>query len=300
MQQKELDLLEFQDRFPNEQACRDYLIHQRWPYGFRCPRCGHDQASIHRTKNLYQCNSCRYQASITAGTIFHKTRTPLRKWFWMILFMARYKSGVSILSLQKMLGIKNYKTAWLMGHKIRHAMAERDAQYQLEGLIEIDDGYFGGSKPGKPGRGASGKSKIVLAIENHGNSAGFAKAFPVSSVSQVSVQKAFHGLIAQGSTVRSDGWGAYDVLQSETISHEKVKGAGRKGVENLPWVHILISNIKMSIRGVYRGVSHKHIFRYLAEFCYRLNRRFWESQLFDRLLYACTLSSTVTYAELSQ
>ena len=122
-----------------------------------------------------------------------------------------------------MLDIKNYKTAWIMGHKIRHAMAKRDAQHQLGGLIEIDDCYFGGSKPGKPGRGASGKSKIVLAIENNGNSAGFAKTFPVNSVSQVSVQKAFHGLIAQGSTVRSDGWGAYNVLQSETISLEKVK-----------------------------------------------------------------------------
>jgi len=300
MQQKEINLLEFQNKFPTEKSCLKHLYKIRWPNGFQCPRCGHDHASYHSTRNLFQCSSCRYQTSLTAGTIFHRTRTLLRKWFWMILFIGRYKSGISIRSMQKLLNIKDYKTAWMMAHKIRHAMAARDANYQLAGLIEIDDSYFGGSKPGKRGRGASGKAKVVLAIENRDDHAGFAKASMVSEVDSDSIQRAFGSYIRKGATIRSDGWRAYGILRSKAIAHDVVIGSGQDGSKNLPWVHLLISNIKGGIRGVYRGVGAKHLNRYLSEFCYRHNRRFWENQIFDRLLSACTLTTTITYAELSQ
>lgn len=300
MQQKEINLLEFQNKFPTEKSCLKHLNKIRWPNGFQCPRCGHDQASYHSTRHLFQCKSCRYQVSLTAGTIFHKTRTSLRKWFWMILFLGRYKSGISIRSFQKLLNINDYKTAWMMAHKIRHAMAARDANYQLAGLIEIDDSYFGGSKPGKRGRGAGGKAKVVLAIENCDDHAGFAKASLVSEIDRDSIAKAFGSHISKRAAIRSDGWRAYGVLKSDTIAHEVVSGSGQNGSINLPWVHLLISNIKGGIRGVYRGVSTKYLDLYLSEFCYRHNRRYWESQLFDRLLDACTHSKTVTYAELSQ
>ena len=186
--------------------------------------------------------------------------------------------------MQKLLNIKDYKTAWMMAHKIRHAMAARDANYQLAGLIEIDDSYFGGSKPGKRGRGASGKAKVVLAIENRDDHAGFAKASMVSEVDSDSIQRAFGSYIRKGATIRSDGWRAYGILRSKAIAHDVVIGSGQDGSKNLPWVHLLISNIKGGIRGVYRGVGAKHLNRYLSEFCYRHNRRFWENQIFDRLL----------------
>ena len=115
---------------------------------------------------LFQCSACKYQVSVTAGTIFHKTRTPLVKWFWMIFMMARQKSGVSMLSLQRMLGIRSYKTVWTMGHKIRKAMEDWDSQYQLAGLVEMDDAFIGPRKPGPPGRRAIGKSKVVIAVES--------------------------------------------------------------------------------------------------------------------------------------
>lgn len=119
MQQTPMSLIEFQQKFSTEEACQQHLFSIRWPNGYRCPRCGHDKASFHSTRHLYQCQACKYQASLTAGTIFHKTRTPLKKWFWMIFLMGRQKSGVSMLSLQRMLEIKSYKTVWTMGHKIR-------------------------------------------------------------------------------------------------------------------------------------------------------------------------------------
>jgi transposase-like protein len=300
MQQPELSLIEFQNKFPNEKRCLRHLFNTRWPDGYQCPRCGHDKASYHSTRHLYQCKACQYQTSIIAGTIFHKTRVPLRKWFWMIMFMGRYKSGVSIRNLQKMLKIGTYKTAWLMAHKIRHAMSTRDAEYQLAGLIEIDDSYFGGSKPGKRGRGAGGKSKVVLAVENKNDHPGFAKAYQTPHLDRESIKSRFQGHFKKDSVIRSDGWRSYNALASDSVFHESVIGSGENGARNLPWVHLLISNIKGGLRGVYRGVSSKHLSRYLAEFCYRFNRRSWENQMFDRLLFACTSSKTITYAELSQ
>jgi len=119
MQQESLSLLAFQKRFRTEEACQKHLFELRWPQGYRSPRGQHGQAYFHRTRHLYACKACGYQASLTAATIFHKTRTPLRKWFWMIFLMGRQKSGASMLSLQRILEIRTYKTVWVMGHKIR-------------------------------------------------------------------------------------------------------------------------------------------------------------------------------------
>ena len=116
MQQKALSLMQFQKKFGTEKACQKHLFRLRWPEGFRCPHCQHDKAYFQRTRNLYHCKACGYQASLTAGTVFHKTRTPLHKWFWMIWLMGRQKSGISMLSLQRMLEITTYKTVWTMGH----------------------------------------------------------------------------------------------------------------------------------------------------------------------------------------
>ena len=110
MQQERLNLVEFQRKFATEEACVEHLFKLRWPKGYPCPRCGHGSYCFHSMRRLYQCSKCKYQVSVTAGTIFHKTRTPLVNWFWMIFMMARQKSGLSMLSCQRMLGIKTYKT----------------------------------------------------------------------------------------------------------------------------------------------------------------------------------------------
>jgi len=110
MQQKSLSLMQFQKRFGTEKACQKNLFRMRWPQGFRYPRCHHDQASFHSTRWLYQCKACGYKALLTAGTIFNKTKTLSIKWFWMIWLMGRQKSGISMLSLQRMLDSPRYKT----------------------------------------------------------------------------------------------------------------------------------------------------------------------------------------------
>ena len=301
MQQKPMSLLEFQRKFSTEKACQEHLFRLRWPQGYKCPRCQHDQAYFHRTRQLYQCKACGYQASLTAGTIFHKTRTPITKWFWMIFLMGRQKSGVSMLSLQRMLEIKSYKTVWVMGHKIRKAMADRDAYYKLAGLIEMDDTYFGSSKPGKRGRGAGGKATVVVAVEIEDSKPRFATMRQVGRLSAAEIHSTLTEHLQEDWVVRTDGWPSYGIFDSAQGEHQPVvTGSGRDAVKLLPWVHTVIANVKGNIRGVYHGVSSKHLSRYLAEFSYRFNRRFWESQMFDRMLTACLATNTIGYSELRQ
>ena len=150
--------------------------------------CQHSEAYFHRTRHLYHCKACGYQASLTAGTVLHKTKTPLHKWFWLIWLMGRQNSGISMLSLQRMLGIKSYKTVWTMGHKIRRAMAARNAYYKLAGLIEMDDTCFGAPKPGKRGRGAAGQAKVVVAVETPKSKPWFAAMRMVPRVSGEEIQ----------------------------------------------------------------------------------------------------------------
>jgi len=122
MQQKALSLMQVQKKFGTEKACQKHLFRLRWPEGFRCPRCQHGEAYPHRTRHLYHCKACGYQASLTAGTVFHKTRTALTKWFWLNLLMGRQKNGISMLSLQRMLEIKSYKTVWTIRLLKKHSI----------------------------------------------------------------------------------------------------------------------------------------------------------------------------------
>jgi len=217
----------------------------------------------------------------------------------MIFLMGRQKSGISMLSLQRMLEIKGYRTVWTMGHKIRKAMAERDAYYRLAGLIEVDDTYFGAPKSGKRGRGAAGKAKVVVAVETQHDKPGFATMQKVEHLSGDEISQVLTDRLEDNVVSRSDGWRAYGVLNCGNRTHQPVVvGTGENAVKVLPWVHSVIANVKGNIRGVYHGVSPKHLSRYLSEFCYRFNRRFWESQMFDRILTACVNSTTITYAEL--
>ena len=142
MNQPELSLLQFKKRFGSERACQNSIEKMRWPEGFKCPKCEHPKASRIETRRLLQCSKCHHQVSLTAGTIFHKTRTPLQKWFWAIYLASQDKGGVSIMRLSKQLDL-GYKTAWAMLHKIRKAMAQRDSEYTLSGFIELDDAFFG-------------------------------------------------------------------------------------------------------------------------------------------------------------
>ena len=184
----------FQDEFRTEEDCFQWLTRTRWPGGFICPRCGSEKSWQISTRKLLKCAGCRYQVSVTAGTIFHKTRVPLRKWFMLIFRMATSKTGVSINEMKRELEIGDYKTIWTMAHKVRKAMADRDAQYQLAGLVEVDEGFFGPTRSGKRGRGAQGKELVIVAVSTYKDKEGkerpgFAHAFVAKNAKAETIEE---------------------------------------------------------------------------------------------------------------
>jgi transposase-like protein len=289
---------QFQERFQTEDQCYEHLKNLRWPDGFVCPKCGHREAYFTRTRKLYQCKNCHYQASVTARTLFHRTRVPLRKWFWAIYLVGTDKRGCSAKRLETLLGV-NYVTAWLMIHKIRKAMADRDSRYMLHYVIEMDEAFFGGPYAGKRGRGAGNKSKVIVAVENRETSAGYAKMTVVDSLDGNTIGDVARDTIRSQAEIRTDDYSAYTVLD-RLFRHRGDTVRPHEAQDMLPWVHILIGNAKTFIRGTYHGVSHKHLQRYLNEFCYRFNRRRNESGIFDRILVASLSTATITFAELTQ
>jgi transposase-like protein len=268
-------LFEFCEQFPDEEACASYLKEVRWPEGFVCPKCQKRSSSFVRSRSLWQCCHCRHQVSLTAGTVFHASRVPLRKWFLAMFFLARHKQGISALQLQRDLGLGSYQTAWTMLHKLRSALSRRPNQL-LKGLVEADETFVGGSRAGgKRGRGAPNKTMVAVLVERKEQSAGAAFLAVVPDGSFESLGPTLRGAI-QGAdtTLVTDGHKGYLPLRDQGVDHEAhVQGTPARAGEILPWVHVIISNLKAWLLGTFRGVSPKHLDRYLLEFTYRLNRR---------------------------
>ncbi len=289
-----LSLLEFQQKFMDEAACETHLFQKRWPDGFVCPRCGHTKYYYIKTRKHYECQQCSYQASLTAGTIMHKSKLPLHTWFWVIYLVVHDKRGRSALSLADLLQL-NYRTAWRLLHKIRHAMKERDANYKLSGMIEMDDAYFGSPRAGTDGRGTS-KAKVSVAVktDEKGNPV-YIRMNVMEAVTSKELLRIAEECIVPGSTILSDGLYAYRKLNENYNHTGKEKSSAGEGF--LKWVHIVISNAKSFVLGTYHGgLGQDHLQAYLDEFCYRFNRRFFPGQLFGRLLNACISATHIAIA----
>ena len=294
-------IVELMAQFPDEAACVERLRKLRWPDGFVCPRCGGRGSVTIQTRRLEQCRSCRYQASITAGTIFHRTRKPLRLWFLAIFFLGRHKTGISALQLQKDLGLGSYKTAWAWLHKVRSALRERP-EFRLTGLVEADETYVGARhERGAPGRTLRGKSLVAAVVENRGERAGALRLEVLPDASQPELGPFVRGAIDQATaTVRTDGWSGYGDLREHGAQHRAVvQGDPARATTILPWSHIVFSNLKGWLRGTFHGVSRKHLPRYLQEFVYRTNRRWLEHDLFFYVLRRAVQGEPLPWARLT-
>jgi transposase-like protein len=296
MARDSMTLIQFQDRFRTEADCLAALEKLRWPNGFICPNCGHDAGYRMHGRPLIQCAVCRYQASVTAGTIFHKTRIPLRHWFWMIYMVAQDKGGASAMRLANQLGMY-YKTTWHVLHKIREAMSNQEESRKLAGLIELDEGYFGGTGRGV-GRGKKHKTQVLVMVETKGDYAGRLCMKVADTIDRRAFTDLVEHNVLPNQHFKTDGLQSHWVLRS--IGHTPFirKVSGKESCNWLPWVHIVISNVKRFLLGTYHGVSKKHLQPYLDEFSFRFNRRFRQPSITSSLLSACLLSPPVTYAEL--
>lgn len=294
-------LHEFYAQFPDEDACWRALRQMRWPHGFVCPRCGGRGSHRLRTRRLEQCRSCRHQVSPIAGTIFHKTRVPLRTWFLAIFFVARHKKGISALQLQRDTGLGSYQTAWTMLHKIRSSLAHRP-ELRLTGPVEADEAYVGGAASGgKPGRGAPNKALVAGAVERRKHAAGSVRLAVVKHASQEELGPFVRGVInAHEATVLTDGWSGYGDLTTHGAKHRAlIQGSSARAGVILPWIHKVFSNLKTWLRGTFHGVSAKHLGQYLQEFTYRFDRRGREPELFFLALRRAVRGEPLPYARLT-
>jgi hypothetical protein len=241
--------VEFQDRFPDEHACWAYLMECRWPEGYRCPRCGCASAALLAGRRLWQCSACRYQVSVTAGTVLHKTHTPLHMWFWAAYLMGTPTPGVSALRLQRQLGLRRYGTAWTMLHKLRRAMVNPERQH-LIGEVEVDECFVGGHEAGlRGGRARGEKALVAVGVEVRGAGSGRVRMAVIDDASAATLSGFVRENVALGSTVHTDAWKGYRTLGKLGYDHQpRSQRAARAHGEDidkiLPRVHRVISNLK--------------------------------------------------------
>lgn len=277
--------IEMEAWFSTEKDCRDYITQLRWPKGFICPRCGAGKGWPTK-RNLIMCASCGYQTSILVGTIFQDTHKPLMMWFRTIWWITSQKTGTSALGLQQVLGLGSYRTAWAWLHKLRRAMV-RPGRDRLSGIVEVDETYIGGKKPGKRGRGASGKALVVISAQTHGTKIGRIRLQRVPDASAKSLEDAVQQSVAPKSTICTDGWRGYNGLNHLGYIHEIVRADANIGDNLLPSCHRVAGLLKRWLLGTHQGaVSCEHLDYYLDEYTFRFNRRTssHRGKLFYRLL----------------
>lgn len=278
-------IVEFRERFATEEACENYLAALRWPDGFVCPECGTKKA-WEMERGLYWCRWCSYQASVTAGTLFHDTHKPLRLWFEAMWYATSQKSGVSALGLQRVLGLGSYHTAWNWLHKLRRAMV-RPGRDRLSGVVEVDEIFIGGERSGKRGRGAEGKALVVIAAQEAEKGIGRIRMRRVLDAAGESLEPAVWEMVEPGSVVRTDGWRGYNGLAELSYRHQVVSKKPDLGDNLLPLVNRVASLLQRWLLGTHQGaVQHSHLEYYLDEYTFRFNRRSSKSRglLFYRLI----------------
>lgn len=281
------DQLEFEDSFHTEAQCVDFFKRIRWSHGFVCGKCGTNEF-WKQTRGRFTCKSCKHETTLYSGTMFEGSRLKLRLWYRAIWWVINQKHGTSAARLQKGLGIKSYRTAWLLLHKIRQAMVD-PKRSKVSGNVEIDEAWIGGKKQGARKKGGKGNPIVIVAIEYFPTHLGRVRMGHIDINDTPSIVEFAVQNIEQGSHLYSDEWAAYLRLRSigYKLTQAKSSGVDHEETKVLPRVHLVISLLKNWLAGTHHGrVEKKHLQVYLDEFTFRFNRRNSKSRglLFKRLL----------------
>lgn len=306
--QKGMSDAQFIENFGTEEQCQGAVFSWRWPNGFKCPTCQGEVYSEIKSRHLYQCSQCRRQVSLTAGTIFHASKLPLSQWFRAMYHLSQCKNGISALELSRRLGVA-YNTAWMLHHKLMQVMIERDASKPLDGPVHLDDAYIGGARSdGTTGRGASGKTPFLAAVQIAADGKPHRLKFSrVADFSQHSIRTWAKAHLTPGCLVHSDGWPGFAALAAAGHVHHVTRtsavltGQTRKRAADNPtfrWLNTLLGNLKTSLRGTFHAVAPRYVPRYLAQAQYRFNRRYALDQLLTRLANAAIQTKPNPYRTL--
>lgn len=300
---------EFGELFPDDDACMEHLEAWRWPDGFCCPRCEGGDATRLSTRALWECRACGRQTSITAGTALQHTKVPLRTWFYALWLVAVRKKGTSALQFQRDTGIGSYGTALYLLHKVRRVVAEREGDL-LNGVVELDHAILPGKdmRPGK--RLGAGGAFLLAAVERVSYTdrrgkpqtrAGRARAAVLPVAASDTSLDFVEETVEMGALVVTDGGAEFEPLVHAGVDHESHDQNRRAEISatHLRKVHVFFSNLKTWIRGIFHGVSRKHLPYYLDEFVYRFNRRDVGPDLFGYLVRRVARAPWIGKAALS-
>ena len=310
-----MNFIQFNQRFPDEQSCKDYLKNLREEQGISCKNCGVTRHFYLEKIEKFQCSVCNSRTNLKVGTIMESTQVSLHRWFMCIHLMTSTKKPISCLEVQRQLEISKYETVSGMMKKIRLNMGQREEKYQLKGEIEMDDSFFevvdtkeldelGNvitdksifSNPlrQKRGRGSQGKQKVLVMVESRSRpqtekyrknrEMGYVKMVVVDRLDNTTVNYEVSKHIHPNSHIISDNWRGFSRVGEVVSQHTPQVVRPTESMKKLPWVHTLISNCKRELLGVHHSVKREYLQTYLNEFCYKLNRRNFETDLFDRML----------------
>jgi len=307
-----MNLLDFNSFFPDEASCVEYLRLKREEEGIVCEKCHTSKHYWFEAIKIWKCAECGTRLALKSGTLMEKSHIPLRTWFIVIHLMTSTKKAFSALEMQRQIGLKYYEPVWYMMQKIRLTMGKRDANYKLQGDIEIDDAFYEivdlpdkdrlGNKIQteedlKRGRGSQKQAKVLVMVESRLNPEqanpnkknrvlGFAKMIVIDELNSVGINYEVTKAINPTSLVISDGYRGYAGLNEVVKKYKAMVVPQTEAHKMLPWVHTVIANSKRLFLGVHHSIGKDFLQNYLNEFTYKLNRRNFTSDLFDRMIVA--------------
>lgn len=297
-----MNLFTFSAHFGDENACRQHFKEERDKIGVVCQRCGCKNHYWIKSRWSYECKSCGSRTSLRSGTIMQGSNLSFLIWYRAMFLMSATKKGFSAKEMQRQLGLKRYEPVWALVHKLRKAMGNRDSRYTLEGMIELDEGYFTVESSqveqakAKRGRGAARKKNVAVMAEstpvenletgNKSNQVRYFKAKVLDTHSAQEINQTVEENLDDKTIVFSDKSTSYVDIADYVEMHITEKSSKESTEQTLKWVHIFISNAKRNLLGNYHKIKGKYLQLYLDEFVYKLNRRYFGDKLFDRVVIA--------------
>lgn len=299
-----MTVFEFNKAFPDEHSCRMHMKAERERQGLCCKKCSSNNLRWIASKYQWHCNTCSFRTTIRSGTIMQFSNLPLRVWYQCMIIMTTTKKPISAHEMQRQLGRSRYEPVWAMMHKIRNAMGQRDSLYSLKGEVELDEGHFGVSskkkKTLKRGLGSQRKKPVAVMAETAmiedpktGEKSSQCRYFKMKALEKsqaAEINEIVEDELEDTTIVLSDKSTRYLDISKLVEGHVTVYSDKETTNTTLKWVHVAISNAKRTLLGIYHCIKWKNLQGYLDEFCYKLNRRYFGSRLFDRLTIAIATS----------
>lgn len=310
-----MNIQDFFKKFPDEASCKAHFKAERDKQGVICKRCQHQEHYWLSTREQYQCKSCKFRTTLRSGTLLHGSQLPYYYWYFAMMLLTSTKKSFSALEVQRQLGHPYYEPIWYMLHKIRYAMGKRDDNYTLSNEIELDEGFFEivpnkedrerialelqeNDGKYKRGKGSQKQAAVLVMVESKtvepsqkyknkpAKKVGYIKMKLLDDLGKKTTNEQVAKSVHSKSSATTDGANNYNDLSENLADHKAVVAHVKKEASKiLPWVHIAISNAKRLLLDVHHSIGNHYLQSYLDEFCYKFNRRYFDS-IFERVVIA--------------